>query len=32
MITLTYEQKVNIGFQYILERLNPCSPYMARSW
>ncbi len=27
MITLTYEQKVNIGFQYILERLNPCSPY-----
>ena len=27
MIGLTYEQKCSIGFQYILDRLNPSSPY-----
>ena len=27
MIQLTYEQKVSVGLQYILERLNPSSPY-----
>ena len=27
MIQLTYEQKNSIGLQYILDRLNPSSPY-----
>lgn len=27
MINLTYEQKSSIGLQYILDRLNPSSPY-----
>ena len=27
MIQLTYEQKVSVGLQYILDRLNPSSPY-----
>lgn len=27
MIELTFAQKENIGFQYVLEALRPCSPY-----
>lgn len=27
MIQLTYEQKTSVGLQYILDRLNPSSPY-----
>ena len=27
MIQLTYEQKSSVGLQYILDRLNPSSPY-----
>ena len=27
MIELTFAQKESIGFQYVLEALQPCSPY-----